>query len=145
VADDTDAPTDALLRLAAAHGVAPDHWGFHGELKAATATTLRDVRKALGVDASSPERIDLALSNVDDTPWRRVLPPTVVVRAGRTSHVPVHVTDGDPVKVWIVLDEEAGGGRRELTQTDVYVAPRTVDGRVVGRATFTVPTDLPLG
>ncbi|HWJ84522.1 MAG TPA: hypothetical protein VNR62_03780, partial [Cellulomonas sp.] len=59
--DDTDAPSDALLRLAAAHGVAPDHWGFHGELKAASAATLRGVLRALGVDASSPERIELAL------------------------------------------------------------------------------------
>jgi len=143
--DDTDAPSDALLRLAAAHGVAPDHWGFHGELKAASATTLRGVLRALGVDASSPERIDVALSSVDDTPWRRVLPPVVVVREGRTVHVPVHVTDGDPVSLWIELDDEVGGGRRDLTQTDAYVAPRTVDGRLVGRATFTVPTDLPLG
>ncbi|MEN0130338.1 MAG: 4-alpha-glucanotransferase [Brevundimonas sp.] len=145
MADDTDAPTEALLRLAAAHGVAPDHWGFHGELKAASAGTLRSVLQAMGVDASSPERVELALASVEDTPWRRVLPPTVVVRAGRTAHVPVHVTDGDPVTLWIELDDEAGGGRRDLTQTDAYVPPRTVDGRLVGRATFTVPPDLPLG
>ncbi|MDM7832624.1 4-alpha-glucanotransferase [Cellulomonas edaphi] len=143
--DDTDAPTDALLRLAAAHGVAPDHWGFHGELKAASASTLRGVLRALGVDASSPERVELALAHVDDMPWRRVLPPVVVVRAGRTAHVPVHVTDGDPVTVWIELDAEAGGGRRAVAQTDAYTPPRTVDGRLVGRATFTIPDDLPFG
>ena len=142
--DDT-MPDEALLRLAAAYGVAPDHWGFHGELKKASAATLTGVLKAMGVDASSPERIELALAHVEDTPWRRVLPPTVVVREGGSVHVPVHVTDGDPVTLTIELEPESGGGRREVEQTDVYVEPRTVDGRRIGRATFALPTDLPLG
>ena len=72
-------------------------------------------------------------------PWRRVLPPVLVVREGRQAHVPVHVTHGDPVEVWIELDPEVGGGRREVAQADVPVEPRTVDGRLVGRATFTLP------
>ncbi len=138
-------PSDALLRLAAAYGVVADHWGFHGELRRASTHTLTAILGALGVDASSPERIELALAHVDDMPWRRVVPPTTVVRSGREQHVPVHVTHGDPVHVWVELDPEAGGGRRELVQADVYVEPRTVDGRVVGRATFVVPGDLPLG
>ena len=74
-----------------------------------------------------------------------LVPPVVVTRSGRQAHVPVHVTDGDPVRVWLALDEETGGGRLELTQIDVYVEPRVVDGRRVGRATFTLPADLPLG
>ncbi|CAM5792623.1 4-alpha-glucanotransferase [Cellulomonas persica] len=143
--DDSPAPSDALLRLAAAHGVVPDHWGFHGDLRRASADTLCAVLAALGVDASSPERIELALAHVDDMPWRRVVPPTTVVRSGREQLVPVHVTHGDPVHVWLELDVESGGGRRDLTQADVYVEPRTVDGRLVGRATFVVPGDLPLG
>jgi 4-alpha-glucanotransferase len=145
VADDTQGPSEALLRLATAHGIVPDHWGFHGDLRRASAGTLRAVLAALGVDASSPERIDVALAHVDDQPWRRVLPPVVVTREGRQQQLPVHVTDGDPVHVWIELDEEAGGGRRELTQVDAYVQPRAVDGRRVGRATFVLPGDLPLG
>ena len=71
--------------------------------------------------------------------------PVLVVRQGRQAHVPVHVTHEDPVEVWIELDPEVGGGRREVAQADVPVEPRTVDGRLVGRATFTLPTDLPLG
>jgi 4-alpha-glucanotransferase len=57
----------------------------------------------------------------------------------------VHVPHGDPVGVWLELDAEAGGGRRDLVQADVLVDPRSVDGRLMGRATFTIPTDLPLG
>ena len=145
VVADFTAPSDSLLRLAAAYGVVPDHWGFHGDLRRASAGTLRAVLAALGVDASSPERVELALAHVDDMPWRRVVPPTTVLRAGHERHVPVHVTHGDPVHVWLELDPEVGGGRRDLHQADVYVEPRTVDGRLVGRATFVVPGDLPLG
>ncbi len=145
VADDPGTASDALLRLAGAYGVVPDHWDFHGQHRRASTATLQGVLGALGVDASSPERVDLAIAHVEDMPWRRVLPPVLVLRQGRQSHVPVHVTHGDPVEVWIELDPEVGGGRREVAQADVPVDPRTVDGRLVGRATFTLPTDLPLG
>lgn len=145
MADSPQTPSEALLRLAAAYDITPDYWGFDGQHKVASATTLQGVLKALGVDASSPERIDLALAHREDMPWRRTLPPVVVVREGRQGHVPVHVTHEDPVEVWLELDPEAGGGRRDVTQADVPVPPRLVDGRLVGRATFTLPPDLPLG
>lgn len=143
--DETDRPAEPLLRLAAAYGVVPDYRGHDGLHHWASEATLRGVLAALGVDASSPERVALAVAHVEDMPWRRVVPPVVVTRSGRQAHVPVHVTDGDPVRVWLALDEETGGGRLELTQIDVYVEPRVVDGRRVGRATFTLPADLPLG
>ena len=145
MADERVPASDALLRLAAAYGVVPDHWDFHGQSRRASTATLQGVLGALGVDASSPERIDLAIANVEDTPWRRTLPPVLVVREGRHAHVMVHLRHGDPVEVWIELDPETGGGRREVTQADVPVDPRNVDGRLVGRATFLLPDDLPLG
>jgi 4-alpha-glucanotransferase len=145
VADQTNEPSQALLRLTAAYGVVPDFWGFDGSHRQVGASTLIAVLDALGVDASSPERIDVAITHVEDMPWRRTLPPVVVVRQGRHAHVPVHVPHGDPVGVWLELDAEAGGGRRDLVQADVLVDPRSVDGRLMGRATFTIPTDLPLG
>lgn len=139
-----DIPDD-LLRLAAAYQVEPDYRGHDGLQHRASADTVRKVLAALGVDASTPERVQVALAHVENMPWRRVLPPVVVVRQGRHAHVPVHVTHGDPVRVWVEIDPEAGGGRREVPQADVVVDPRTVDGRLVGRATFTLPADLPLG
>ncbi len=138
-------PDEQLLRLAAAYGVVPDYVGHDGRHHRSSAQTLTAVLAALGVDASSPQRIALAIANVEDMPWRRVLPPVVVLRAGRQAHVPVHVAHGEPVTAWLELDPEAGGGRRDLVQADVYVPPRMVDGREVGRATFTLPGDLPLG
>ena len=145
MAGDTERASEALLRLAAAHSVVTEHWDVDGNRQVASAQTVRAVLAAMGVDASSPERIELAQRHVEDMPWRWTLPPVLVVRQGRGHQVPVHVAHGDPVRVWIELDPEAGGGRREVSQADVVVPPRTVDGRLVGRATFTLPEDLPLG
>ncbi|WP_407342094.1 4-alpha-glucanotransferase [Pengzhenrongella phosphoraccumulans] len=136
---------EQLLRLAEAYGVVPDYWGFDGTHLLVAPHTLVSVLAALGVDASSPERIDVSLAHVQDDPWRRALPPVLVVRQGESPHVPVHVHDGDTVEVWLELDGEAGGGRRDVHQLDVYTEPRIVDGQRVGRATFQLPGDLPLG
>lgn len=145
MSDEVARPPEPLLRLAAAHGVVPDYRGHDGLHHWASEDTLRAVLAALGVDASTRERIEVATHHVEDAPWRRVVPPVVVVRAGRRAHVPVHVAHGDPVAAWLEIDPEAGGGRRDLVQADVNVPPRVVDGREIGRATFTLPEDLPLG
>lgn len=143
---ESDVPlAPALIALAERYGVVPDYWDFHGGHRFVSEATLVAVLAALGVDAATPERIELALANAEDEVWRRMVPPMVVLRSGRSGHVAVHVDDGAPVEAWLELDPEAGGGRRALAQLDVYVPPRTVDGRLVGRATLEVPGDLPLG
>ena len=143
--DDEQRPGRPLLALAERYGVVTDHWDYHGARQVASDATLIAVLASLGVDASTPERVDLALANADDDPWRHMLPPIMVLRAGTSSQVPVHVEHGQPVDVWIELDGEAGGGRRPAAQVDLVVEPRTVDGRLIGRATFEIPADLPLG
>jgi 4-alpha-glucanotransferase len=155
VTQDTTPPDDVpaeLVELAHVHGVRTEFHGFGGEAHRVSASTLTAVLEALGVPAGSPNQISLSLAVARDEDWRHVLPPTVVVRQGVEASVPVHVTDGAAVSVWVELDgAEAGSSararreRRELSQLDVYVEPRTVDGRRVGRATFGIPTDLPLG
>jgi 4-alpha-glucanotransferase len=157
VADD-GTPSPALVALARAHGVAHEFDGFHGERRQAGTGTLIGVLGALGVDASSPERVEVALRQAETAPWRQVLPPVVVLRQSQQVQVPVHVTDGDPVHAWLAIGAgeavaaagpatgTAGpGGTVELEQADVYTEPRSVDGRLVGRATFTIPAGLPLG
>ncbi|NTW41684.1 MAG: 4-alpha-glucanotransferase, partial [Cellulomonadaceae bacterium] len=143
--DRPDSIPASLLDLAARYGVVPDFWGYDGTHKWVSPQTLSAVLGALGVDASSPERVDVSLQNAEDDPWRRMLPPVVVVREGAGAQVAAHVTDGAAIEPWIELDDEVGGGVRTVVLADVYVPPRTVDGRTVGRATIDVPADLPLG
>jgi 4-alpha-glucanotransferase len=136
---------DTLLELARSHGITTEYWSFFGVREHVPADTLVAVLAALGVDASSPERVEVALAHAQDAPWRRTLPPVVVLIEGEQPDLPVHVRHGDAVQVWLELDEESGGGRRDLRQSDTFVAPRTVDGRETGRALFRLPADLPLG
>ena len=144
-ASSDDTPDRPLLALAERYGVVPDYWDYHGGHRVVSERSLVAVLAALGVDASSPERVEVALTNADEDPWRHMVPPVLVLREGTTAQVPVHLDHGAQVSTWIDLDSEVGGGRRPVTQLDVYVEPRTVDGRLVGRATFEVPADLPLG
>lgn len=132
-----------LLELASRYGVVPDFWDFGGTRRWVSQETVVAVLAALGVDASTPERVQVALEHAEDEPWRRTLPPVVVVREGAVAQVAVHVPHGGDVRVTLELEDGTAAG--ELAQLDVWVEPRTVDGRLVGRATFEVPDDVPLG
>jgi 4-alpha-glucanotransferase len=132
-------PSPALVALAQAYGVMTEYVDWRGQRVEVTAETITAVLAAMDVDAADPER---ARRERDEAPWLRMLPATVVVVQGATTWVPVHVTDGDPVEVWVEL--EAGGVER-AEQVDHWVEPREVRGSRIGEATFALPADLPLG
>jgi len=134
--------TQTLRELAAAHQVATDFWDWQGNHVETSRDTLVGVLAALGVSAETEEDARASLAEVRDRPWRRTLPPVVVVRSGRPYDLPVHVPHGAGVRVWADLE---GGGTLDLTQQDRWVDPREVHGVLTGEATFAVPTDLPLG
>ena len=138
-----DVPGNALQELAHRHGVATDFWDFTGQHRLVSASTIVAVLAALGVAAGTDEEVHAALTDVEDAPWRTVLPPSVVVRGGREHELVVHVPDGAAVKVHVAL--ETGDEPWPLSQLDRWVEPREIDGRWTGRATFVLPADLPLG
>jgi 4-alpha-glucanotransferase len=139
----TTAPSDELLELAAAHGVATQYWDWQHRHVLVPAATVVAVLAGLGIDAGTPAGIRAALADTRAKTWRRMLPPTVVVRGGLPARVPVHVVHGTQPRVWVELED--GGVRHDLRQLDVYVPPRQVGGIWIGRATFELPGDLPLG
>jgi 4-alpha-glucanotransferase len=135
-------PSDELSRLAAAHGVALDFWDFQGHHRVISAKAIIAVLAALGVDASTPDAVRASLAELDVAPWRATLPPIVVLREGWERHLPVHVPDGTEVTARVDLED---GTSRDLAQLDIWIPPREVDGAMVGRATFLLPADLPVG
>ncbi|HEX7187925.1 MAG TPA: 4-alpha-glucanotransferase, partial [Actinomycetes bacterium] len=141
-----DRPADevstALRELAAEHGVATDFWDWQGRHRPVPRESVEAVLAALGVAAHTDESVLASLADVHEQPWRRTLPPCVVTRSGREQELRVHVPHGEPVTAWVDLEE---GGRVDLAQSDRWVDPREVAGRLVGEATFSVPGDLPLG
>lgn len=136
------APASDLIDLAHAYGVSTEYQDWQGQHVDVSAHTITTVLGALGVDALSPEATRAARADVVDAPWRRTVPPFTLAREGVATQVAVHVPHGSQVRVEVVLED---GERRSLAQAQVWVDPRTVDGVLVGEATFVVPADLPLG
>ena len=137
--DPVTSPTGPLLQLAQACGVMTEYADWRGRQVQVSAETIEAVLQAMGVDTRDPER---ALERKEQEPWLRMLPPTVVTVAGRSTWVPVHVVDGEPVEVWVELED---GSARRAEQVDHWVEPREIDGSRIGEATFATPGDLPLG
>lgn len=136
---------DLLRRLADANGVATGTWDWYGTWREASGPSLLRVLGALGLPVgpdSTVAEVGAAMALTEEAPWRTPVPPCTVVRRGSTRELPVHVPDGSWVTVSYVLED---GGRGDLRQLDRWVPPRSVDGHMVGRATFEVPGDLPLG
>lgn len=135
--------THLLQQLADAHGVGTSFQGWDGLPHSVSDSTLIKVLAALGVPAHTNGQIQAGLVEAELAPWRRMLPPAVVVKQGEPAQVPVHVPDGAAVSLRIDLED--GAGSVDALQQDVWVQPREVDGVAVGRATFALPQDLPLG
>lgn len=137
------APLDpALLQLAEAYQVATEYWDWQGRHVQVAEHTVVAVLAALGVDATTPQARADALHAHHLAAWGHLLPPVVVAEAGEASSFAVHVPHGDQVSVWIDVED---GTRRDVVQLENWNPPREVDGRLVGEASFALPTDLPLG
>ena len=118
-----------LARLAAAHGVATSYEDWSGAQTQVAPGAVVAALAALGVDASDDAAVERALADVEQASWRRLVPPTVVVREGRgTAHV--------------VVPE--GGVRLELRLEDGSTRPVRLAGPVLARADDAVRRALPL-
>ena len=135
-------PSEALATLARACGVATEAHLIDGTHVRCTRAAIVAALGAMGIDARTDEQCRDALVALEDYIWRRIVPPVTVIRAGRARDIFVHVPHGAPVATTLRLE---AGGEITLEQVDHVWEPRTVDGALVGRATFRVPADLPLG
>ena len=128
----TDLP-ESLVELARRYGVATEYDDWTGARLTVAESTLVGVLDALGVAAATEDGRIAALTDHDRDYWSRSLPPVVVSRSGATSRFWVHVTHGDPVRLWIRLED--GSVRTGLRQLENNRAPYDLDGRLVGEAT----------
>ncbi|WP_234988216.1 4-alpha-glucanotransferase [Demequina sp. NBRC 110056] len=140
--DAAAAPSEALSSLARACGLSVDYTAFNGQRVTSSVGTIRAALASLGVDARDDDACRRSLEDIEDLPWRRLVPPVTVLIQGQGTQVPVHVADGAPAAASLTLEH---GEALDLDQLDLYVPPRTIDGHDVGRATFQIPADLPLG
>ena len=139
-----DAPAPALAALAEACGVADRYWSFFGDRVEVPAATLRadparDGRRRATTDAEA----EAALADAEDRPWRRLLPPSVVVRAGLGRAAGARRRRPRRVAVASSLED---GSWRDIPIPDQ--AARVAHGRRrhgVAACACRCPADLPLG
>ena len=133
----------SLLELAGRFGISPTYEDWSGRRVDVAESTLIAVLAALGVDAADEAQRNEARAAHDRAHWARALPPTIVAQAGTQMTFWVHVTDGQPAEVWLVLED--GTVRTGIRQIDNFTPPFALDGRRIGEASFVLPDDLPLG
>ena len=133
----------SLVELARRYGIATEYEDWTGRRVPVPRSTLVAVLAALGVAADDEQERNVALSAKLRSHWARRLPPTVVGRTGEQIRFWVHVTHGDPAEVWLQLED--GTLRRDIPQVDNFTPPFNLNGRLVGEASFVLPTDLPSG
>lgn len=132
----------ALFELAHAVGIATEYWDWKGHLRQVSAESITAILASLDVDASTQERAESALAELRIKPWRKALPPCVVVQQGQSAQINVHVQHGAEARVTVRLEE---GGERAAVQVDNWESPRWVGDKFLGEATYRLPDDLPLG
>ena len=121
----------SLGELARRYGVATEYEDWTGRQVDVPETTLVSVLAALGVPAATEDDRAAALAAHDRDYWSRALPPTIVARADSASSFWVHVTHGDPVGLWIRLEDgSVRAGMRQLeNHTPPYDLGRQADRR----------------
>ncbi|WP_442789155.1 4-alpha-glucanotransferase [Kitasatospora sp. NBC_01302] len=117
-----ETPGPALIALAHAHGVDSSYDPGEGEPVQVGAATLIAVLGALGVDASSPQAVERELAAHRAAAAARLLPPCLVVRAGRRTALDVPAA----TRLRIALED---GGEWQLPSARAHW----------------LPADLPLG
>ncbi|MDQ4046988.1 MAG: 4-alpha-glucanotransferase, partial [Actinomycetota bacterium] len=142
VSSGTPVNRELLHWLADAHGVGTTYQGWDGLPHEVAPDTLIRVLAALGVRAETDELIEKALADAELAPWRRVLPPAVVMQEGEPAAVPVHVRAGAAVRVTVVTED---GRKLDAVQQEHLTEPRDVDGITVARSTFQLPGNTGLG
>ena len=136
-------PVGSLAALAERLGVATEYRDWSGRMVPVDDATVVAVLAALGIRAETDAERTAALTDCDVRYWSRALPPTIVTRSGAETAFWVHVTHGAPAHVWVRLED--GGVRSGIRQADNFASPFSLEGRLVGEATFVLPADLPLG
>ncbi|WP_203567328.1 4-alpha-glucanotransferase [Aestuariimicrobium ganziense] len=132
----------ALNELTEHFGIQTEFWDWKGRHTSITDEAAIAILAALGVDASTHDLAWAAVDEIRLKPWRRALPPCIVVEQGHWRSVDVHVLAGHHADLSVRTED---GRVSPLAQIDNQVPDQEVDGVWMGRATFAIHGDLPLG
>ncbi len=133
----------ALQDLARAYGIDSEVTDWRQQRCPVAEPTLRAVLAAMGVPARTDEEIERALLERRLAPWRRPLPPCVVVREGEMPSVRLVRPQAAPAGE-LSIELEAGG-TLHVPVPSTPTATGEVGGVRLAAVEVPLPADLPLG
>lgn len=138
----SDAPSPALVELAASVGVATEYWDWKGQHVRVSVDTLRSVLQAMEIPCADDQEAASSLAARQLVAATRPLPPVVVVREGAMARVPVRLPHGASLVASCHLET---GAHCDLQQVEHNVPPLETPTGLIGEAMVEVPAGLPLG
>ncbi|MDP9902238.1 malto-oligosyltrehalose synthase [Variovorax ginsengisoli] len=136
---------DALMRLCAHFGIAPDYHDIFGHRHVIADEHLVALLAGFGIDSATP--LQDSLRQVEHDGWRRALPPALAIHAGEshwslTLRVPAALAEAH----WTLLEED---GTRRNGQLSLHALPersRTdIDGVAYCERRIALQMALPVG
>jgi (1->4)-alpha-D-glucan 1-alpha-D-glucosylmutase len=141
--------SESLRQLAVAHGIALEYHDAAGRAQHADDDTLRNLLRAMHVDAESEADIAQALLDVADARCRQCLPPMIVLRSSaRPWRVPacLHAEPAPGALFWRIATEgEATRGQPIAAPMTASSGPYTVDGQHFISCELGLDAELPDG
>lgn len=139
---------EALDRLAEMAGLELQYEDIFKNTHVASDEAKRTILQALGIDAEDDAAVDASLHELEELPWRRPLPPVLVVRENEVAAVALTLVQQllkDDLRFEIV---EENGTRHSFQANPADLAhdgSRQVGGAVVERRILVIPGPLPTG
>jgi len=144
--NDGAAPARQLLeQLAQAKNVATTFTGWDGSVQQVSDASLRSVLAARGAPAWTREQAEASLEEAGLGPWRRTLPPAVVLRQQQPVPVAVHLPRDAQAQAWITLEDGSSVPLPGLPAPGQAAETAIVDGAALEARQLAIPAGLPLG
>lgn len=138
---------DALTQLADLYGIASEYFDIWGNIRHTSATTQRALLNAMGVELDGD--LSVILAEHETHPWRRLLPPVLVVRTtDGAPAVPVTfpAAHADKTHQWILTREDGGREEGRFQPSGLEITGgRLIDGEPYQRGLLRLPACPPAG
>jgi 4-alpha-glucanotransferase len=137
-----------LDRLADLAGIEPFFWDIWGNYYETSEETKRSILSSLGIKANDDAAVEASLLALEEEPWRRALPPVLVIREEEALRIPVTLPVDATIEQtkWAIIEE--GGKQCEglFRPADApLLEVRQIDGCAMEQRCLELPLALPAG
>ncbi len=128
-------------------GIERGYTDYRGQPQQVSEHSIERLLEAMGHDLADESALWARARELDERPWRQVLPPVVVRRLARDRHIPFTVMQPLlPRLRWRIRMEDGALREGEIKLPTLPVlGERVLDDVGFSRLAFELPSDLPLG